>query len=58
MSILNIAAYRFVSLNALPELQTAVRLALDGSNIRGTVLLAEEGINLFWPGKQLPCSCF
>ena len=39
MSILNIAAYRFVSLNALSDLQTAVRQALDGSSIRGTVLL-------------------
>jgi UPF0176 protein len=58
MSILNIAAYRFVSLNALPELQTAVRLALDGSNIRGTVLLAEEGINLFLAGEAAALQLF
>ena len=51
MSFLNMAAYRFVSLNALPELQTTVRQALDGSGIRGTVLLAEEGINLFLAGE-------
>jgi UPF0176 protein len=58
MSILNIAAYRFVSLNALPDLQTVVRQALDGSGIRGTVLLAEEGINLFLAGEAAAVNLF
>ena len=58
MSILNIAAYRFVSLNALPSLQTVVRQALDGSDIRGTVLLAEEGINLFLAGQASAVQTF
>jgi UPF0176 protein len=51
MSILNIAAYRFVKLGELPALQETLRLALEGSGIKGTVLLAEEGLNLFLAGE-------
>ena len=47
MKVLNIAAYKFVELDRLPELQTAVHEALQTRAITGTVLLAEEGINLF-----------
>lgn len=47
MHILNIAAYKFVALDRLPDLQTAMREALQTRAITGTVLLAEEGINLF-----------
>ena len=51
MTILNIAAYRFVSLTGLPALQSAIGQALDGTEIKGTILLAEEGINLFLAGE-------
>jgi UPF0176 protein len=51
MTILNIAAYRFVSLADPPALQSAICQALEGSEIKGTVLLAEEGINLFLAGE-------
>ena len=51
MTILNIAAYRFVSLADLPALQSAICQALKGSEIKGSVLLAEEGINLFLAGE-------
>ncbi|WP_041389846.1 sulfurtransferase [Polaromonas sp. JS666] len=47
MQILNIAAYKFVALDRLPELQAAVLTAAQSRGIKGTVLLAEEGINLF-----------
>lgn len=47
MQILNIAAYKFVALDQLPDLQAAMREALATRAIKGTVLLAEEGINLF-----------
>ena len=47
MKILNIAAYKFVSLDSLPQLQSSVRDALQTRAIKGTVLLADEGINLF-----------
>ncbi|MDB5868313.1 MAG: Rhodanese domain protein [Polaromonas sp.] len=47
MQILNIAAYKFVALDQLPDLKTALQQALAMRAIKGTVLLAEEGINLF-----------
>ena len=47
MKILNIAAYKFVALDQLPELKAAIAQALAARRILGTVLLAEEGINLF-----------
>ena len=47
MKILNIAAYRFVALDRLAELKDAIAQALAARHILGTVLLAEEGINLF-----------
>jgi UPF0176 protein len=53
MTILNIAAYRFVSLTGLPALQSAICQALADSEIKGTVLLAEEGINLFLAGEAV-----
>lgn len=45
--VLNIAAYMFVSLDDLPTLKDAILHALATREIKGTVLLAEEGINLF-----------
>ncbi|MDB5884317.1 MAG: Rhodanese domain protein [Polaromonas sp.] len=47
MQILNIAAYKFVALDALPELKAGVAQALAARHIKGSVLLADEGINLF-----------
>ena len=47
MQILNIAAYKFIPLDGLERLQAAVHDAAQSRAIRGTVLLAEEGINLF-----------
>ena len=47
MQILNIAAYKFVALDELPALKTALLEVLATRGIKGTVLLAEEGINLF-----------
>lgn len=51
MQILNIAAYRFVALTKLPELRDCLLEALQKCDIKGTVLLAEEGINLFLAGS-------
>ena len=51
-SILNIAAYRFVSLDNLPELQRAVRSRAEAGGLKGTVLLTPEGINLFLAGER------
>ncbi|MES2941563.1 MAG: sulfurtransferase [Pseudomonadota bacterium] len=51
MQILNIAAYRFVRLTDLTELRDFLLEALQTRAIKGTVLLAEEGINLFLAGS-------
>lgn len=47
MQILNIAAYKFIRLEGLPALQAQLCEAAQSRALRGTVLLAEEGINLF-----------
>ncbi|MCH5814805.1 hypothetical protein MMB00_24525, partial [Salmonella enterica] len=47
---LNIAAYRFVPLADCPELQERLRQNAQSRGLKGTVLLAEEGINLFLAG--------
>ncbi len=52
MEILNIAAYKFAALDGLPELQATLADALQSRAIKGTVLLAEEGINLFLAGPS------
>ncbi len=50
MNVLNIAAYKFVALTQLPQLQAGILEALQTRALKGTVLLAEEGINLFLAG--------
>jgi UPF0176 protein len=50
MQILNIAAYKFVALDQPAALQASIGEALQQRAIKGTVLLAEEGINLFLAG--------
>jgi UPF0176 protein len=47
MQILNIAAYKFIALDRLPALQAALLDTLQARGIKGSVLLAGEGINLF-----------
>lgn len=50
---MNIAAYRFVALSDLPRWQAELHLAAQTLALKGTVLLAEEGINLFLAGPQV-----
>lgn len=49
--VLNIAAYRFVTLDELPALRLRLHDAAAARSLRGTILLAEEGINLFLAGE-------
>ena len=50
--ILNLSAYAFVALDRLAERRDALhRCGLDNA-LKGTVLLAEEGINLFVAGAE------
>jgi UPF0176 protein len=47
---LNLSAYRFVALADLPALRQRVFDSAQAAGLRGTVLLADEGINLFVAG--------
>jgi UPF0176 protein len=53
MDILNIAAYRFVALDHLPELRAELTACCKALGLKGTVLIAGEGINLFLAGAAL-----
>ena len=48
---LNVSAYRFVELDGLPALREQVRAQCAAAGLKGTVLLAPEGINLFLAGR-------
>lgn len=54
LSIINIAAYRFVQLSnkILPTLQISFKQKAKELNLKGTVLLSVEGINLFIAGEK------
>ena len=49
-AVLNVSGYRFAALDALPARRAALLLAARDRGLRGTVLLAEEGINLVLAG--------
>jgi UPF0176 protein len=51
-SILNIAAYRFVSLNDAAAWRESIRSQGQALQLKGTVLLASEGINLVVAGAE------
>jgi UPF0176 protein len=51
-SILNISAYRFVPLPDAPALRDALHERAAALGLRGTILLAAEGINLFLAGGE------
>ena len=52
MNVLNVSAYRFVELDDLTALREKVRAACMAAGLKGTVLLAPEGINLFLAGSS------
>ncbi|WP_459615746.1 sulfurtransferase [Bordetella sp. 2513F-2] len=56
--IANIAAYKFVELDGLSELRTRILERARGAGIKGTVLLAPEGINLFLAAEPAPLEAF
>jgi len=49
--ILNIAAYKFVGIGDGPELRERLRALTHSLALKGTILLAPEGINLFLAGQ-------
>ena len=50
--IVNIAAYKFVSLDRLSERRKSLYAFCQQRNLKGTILLSAEGINLFLAGIQ------
>ena len=58
MSIINLSAYRFVSLDDLPALRERVLERCESLALKGTILLAPEGINLFLAGPREPIDAF
>lgn len=50
MQILNIAGYKFVSLEALPALRSHLLEKCESLELKGTILLSPEGINLSLAG--------
>ena len=58
MPCLNVSAYKFVELADLPDLRAAIRTRCMEAALKGTVLLAPEGINLFLAGEHRPLQGF
>jgi UPF0176 protein len=57
-SVLNIAAYRFVAIADPHALREALLAEARSLALKGTILLAEEGINLFLAGDEAPVRTF
>lgn len=51
-STLNIAAYRFVAIDDVPAVLERVRCLCETFDLKGSVLVAPEGINLFLAGAR------
>lgn len=51
-TVVNIAAYKFVTLDRLSERRRELRLRAQNGGLKGTILLAPEGINLFLAGSR------
>ena len=51
LPIVNIAAYRFATLQDLQSLRTELLALCRIGQLRGTILLSTEGINLFMAGE-------
>jgi len=52
LPILNIAGYQFVRLDQLENLRESLREIALLHQLKGTILLSEEGINLFLAGLE------
>jgi UPF0176 protein len=58
MSTVNISAYKFISLDDLPTLRERMLERCTALALKGTVLLAPEGINLFLAGAREAIDAF
>ena len=51
-AVTNIAAYKFAALTDLKPLRERLTALCKDSNLRGTILLSTEGVNLFVAGAR------
>jgi UPF0176 protein len=58
MSIVNISAYKFISLDDMPTLREKLLARCQALALKGTILLAPEGINLFLAGTRAQIDSF
>jgi len=56
--MLNLSFYRFVPLTDLPDLQAELRTIGKTLSLRGTILLAEEGVNAMLTGEEHSVALF
>lgn len=56
--VLNVSAYLFTPLEDRAALRTTLKAGADARGLKGTILLAEEGINLFLAGAAGPLRGF
>ncbi len=52
MQFINLAGYKFVPLEGLPELRAGLKEFCGELGLKGTILLSAEGINVFVAGSQ------
>ena len=57
-SIINVSCYKFVTLSDLPGLQQRLIARCAALALKGTILLAPEGINLFLAGTRASLAAF
>ena len=57
-TILNVSAYKFVALADAAHWRDAIRAQARADDLKGTVLLADEGINLFLAGTEVRVRAF
>lgn len=58
MSVINVSCYKFVALEALDELKYALTSRCTALDLKGTILLAPEGINVFLAGERAAVAAF
>ncbi len=57
-AILNISTYKFVSLDNLPKRREYLKSLADSLQLKGTILLSPEGINMFLAGEREQIKAF
>lgn len=57
-NISNIAGYKFITLDQLEALRNQLKLLCKNCDLKGTILLAKEGINIMLAGAQPGVSLF